>query len=325
VAIADVADSARSAVAADVGVPGVRDYTTLIGTIDAAILATPTSTHCDIASVLLEAGVPLFVEKPLARTTEEADRLVRLAESRGLVLQVGHVERFNPALEAARPLLEDVKFISAERLSGYPARSLDVGVVLDLMIHDLDIVQTVASARVRRVDALGAAVVGPHEDVATARIEFENGCVANLTASRVSHEARRKMHFFAPTGHVAVDFAARRATASAFRGAAKAGSADMLAATLPVADLDVGECNPIADEQREFVASVAGELRPRVPGQAGRDAIALAERVLHAIEAHEWDGHPRGRIGPHALPASAILRPAAWQQADEDPLRRAAG
>jgi predicted dehydrogenase len=227
---------------------------------------------------------------------------------------VGHVERFNPAFTAARPLLNDVKYISAERLSGHPARSTDIGVVLDLMIHDLDIVQSVVASTVRRIDALGAAPIGPHEDLATARIEFESGCVANLTASRVSYVARRAMQFFMPTGHVTLDFASRTATAVAFhavRGDSGPCDADIMAAHLTRQVLDAGDSNQIAEEQREFVLSIRGQKSPRVPGTAGRDAIELAGRVLDSIARHEWDGHHRGRIGPHALPAGSILRSAA--------------
>lgn len=329
VGVADVSPRARADIIAEHGVPAVEDYHDLLGRIDAAIIATPTCTHCGIGSELLRAGVPLFIEKPLAPSLNEAEQLVQLAAKRGLVLQVGHVERFNPALEAAWPLLHDVKFITAERLSGYPARSTDVGVVLDLMIHDLDIAQAVVAAPVRRVDALGVAVVGPHEDIATARIEFENGCVANLTASRVSYVRRRLMHLFSPAGHVALDLAARQASAVALRRPPVPigqGEGDVLAGYLSHEEVDVEERNAIAEEQREFVASVRGDAQPRVSGAAGRDAMALAERVLDSIARHQWDGHDLGRVGPHAVPSDSILRPAAWQAAPTEPTsRRAAG
>lgn len=314
VGIADVCKHTREEVAAELSVSAVGDFRELADSIDAAIIATPTSTHCEIGSELLKAGLPVFVEKPLAGNRADADRLVRLAEASNLVLQVGHVERFNPAFTAALPLLHDVKYISAERLSGYPARSTDIGVVLDLMIHDLDIVQSVVASDVRRVDALGAAVIGPHEDLATARIEFANGCVANLTASRVSYVSRRAMQFFTPLGHVVLDFASRTATAVAFHGIqrdAGPSDGDIMAARLTRHELDAGESNQIAEEQKEFVASLRGGTMARVPGTAGRDAVALAERVLDSIAHHQWDGHHHGRIGPHALPADAIHRSAA--------------
>jgi predicted dehydrogenase len=306
VGVADVSERARAEVAAELEVPTVDDYRKLIGGIDAAILATPTSTHCPIGCELLEAGVPLFIEKPLASCVVEAEWLVQLAHDRGLVLQVGHVERFNPAFEAARAKLDDVKYVSAERLSEYPARGTDVGVVLDLMIHDLDIVQSVVSAPVRRVEALGVAVVGPHEDLATARLEFANGCIANLTASRVSYVSRRVMHLFTPAGHVALDFAARHGKSVSFNEALPdvyPARRESVSRHLSPQPLTVSESNAIAAEQREFVASVRGEGRPRVPGTAGLETIAVAERILDSIARHQWDGHDSGRIGPNAIPA----------------------
>jgi predicted dehydrogenase len=340
VAVADTSKRAREEVAAEMGVRVVEDFHHLIGGIDAAIVATPTSTHGEVGCRLLDAGIPLFVEKPLAGSITVADELVRRAQSRGLVLQVGHVERFNPAFTAASPLLCDVRYISAERLSGYPARSTDVGVVLDLMIHDLDIAQSVAAAPVRGIDAYGAVVIGPHEDVATARLEFENGCIASLTASRVSYVSRRLMHLFTPAGYIAVDFASRESTAitlvgangSTSEAASVAGSGKGEAAGgaasagyLRRQDFHVAACNPIADEQAEFVASVSGTARPRVPGTAGRDAVALAERVLESMARQKWDGHELARIQPPSFPADSALLPVGWHVCQSEPPRRAAG
>jgi predicted dehydrogenase len=314
VAVADVSERARNEVAAETGTSAVADFRELVGHIDAAIIATPTSTHAAIGLELLEAGIPVLIEKPLTSNLAEADRLVRLAQSRNVVLQVGHVERFNPAFTAARPLLDGVRYISGERLSGYPARSTDIGVVLDLMIHDLDIVLSAVASSVRRVDALGAAVIGPREDLATARIEFANGCVANLTASRVSYVTRRAMQFYSPAGYVAIDFASRTATAVTLPEAQHGvgpREGDVMAEYLKRRELVAADCNQIADEQREFVASIRGGASPRVPGTAGRDAVALAERVLDSIARHQWDGHDRGRMGPHALPGNSLRRSAA--------------
>jgi predicted dehydrogenase len=188
VGIADPDAAARERIAAEIETDVCADHRQLIGRIDAAILAAPTDHHYWIGMELAEAGIHLLVEKPLALTVAEADALVRATRSRNLILQVGHVERFNPAFTAAAARLQRPRFIDAVRASGYTGRSTDVGVVLDLMIHDIDLVLSLVPSEVVEVEAVGTAVLGPHEDLAHARLRFANGCLANLSASRVSYE-----------------------------------------------------------------------------------------------------------------------------------------
>ena len=189
----------------------LADHRSLAGQIDAAVIAAPTRLHHAIALDLLDRGVHLLVEKPLAATAAEADDLVKAARRRGLVLQVGHVERFNPAL-GPLPDLADPKYMEALRAGPFTFRSTDIGVVLDLMIHDIDLVLSLVPSRVRKIEALGLSVLGGHEDVANARLEFECGCVAVLSASRVSYHSVRRMHVWTPRAFAAVDFAARTST-----------------------------------------------------------------------------------------------------------------
>ena len=184
----------------------------LLGRIDAAVIAAPTVLHHRLAVDCLEAGTHLLVEKPICTTVAEADELVELARRQQLVLQVGHVERFNPALVAAIPYARNPKFIEAVRASGFTFRSMDVGVVLDLMIHDIDLVLSLVRSPLRSVEALGVSILGGHEDVAHARLEFQSGCVANLSASRVSYEPARKMQIWAPRAYANIDFGTRTTT-----------------------------------------------------------------------------------------------------------------
>ena len=188
------------------------DYAGLLDRLDGAVIAAPTSLHHRIARDFLEAGVPLLVEKPICTTRADADELVSIARRRGVVLQVGHVERFNPAFHAAASQVHDPKYIDAVRTSGFTFRSTDVGVVLDLMIHDIDLVLSLVNSPLRKVEALGASVVGGHEDIANVRLDFENGCVASLSASRVSYEAVRRMHVWSADGFASIDFGARTVT-----------------------------------------------------------------------------------------------------------------
>jgi predicted dehydrogenase len=292
VGVADSCAAAREAVAAETKTRPWANFLDLARHIDAAIVATPTRTHLSVALELASRGIHLLVEKPLTATAAEATRLVATCRRYGVTLQVGHVEQYNPALRTARPHLGDPKYIDAVRMSGYPARSTDVGVVLDLMIHDIDLVLDLTRSPVCHVDALGLAVVGGHEDVAQARLVFENGCVVNLTASRVSYIPARTMQVWSAEGFAALDFATRRATIISPDPAITARQlrADKLSEqeTARLKDhlfdellakhtLVAPECNAIAQEQRDFVAAVQTGNEPPVTGLRGRNAVAVAE------------------------------------------------
>jgi len=319
-------------------VSAVADYRDVIGQIEAAIIATPTSTHHAIGLELLNAGVPLLIEKPLARSVAEANELVALARKKGLALQVGHVERFNPALLAVAANLRDPKYIEAKRTSGYTFRSTDIGVVLDVMIHDLDIVLSLTRSPVEEVQALGISLLGGHEDIATARLTFASGCVANLSASRVSFQQQRTMTIFTSRCSASINFATHEATVvkpsdqvlrREFRvekltPAERTYWREHLFDELLVRNqFQPAPVNAIQEEQRDFVRAVREGRAPRVDGAAGRDAVVVAEMILRRIEEHAWDGTSSGRHGPFAMPALPIIAGTTTTAAEYRERRRA--
>ncbi|HJT31673.1 MAG TPA: Gfo/Idh/MocA family oxidoreductase [Pirellulales bacterium] len=327
VGVADPIEANRLEAAALHQTRAYADYRELIGKIDAAVIATPTRFHCQVARELLAAGVHLLVEKPLATNTTEAAEMVAAARRSGVVLQVGHVERFNPAFLAAAPHLREPKYIEAVRRGGFSFRSTDIGVVLDLMVHDIDLVLSLVQSPVRRVDALGVALFGRHEDLVNARLTFANGCVATLSASRASHTAARTMHVWTRRGFTALDFAAR--TASMVRPSEtilrheldvehlppdeKSQLKDCLLTNhLPLEALAVPSADPLTAELTEFVAAVRTGRAPQVSGQQGLDAVAVSERILEQVEMHAWDGTPTGPVGPRPAAAPQILRGPHW-------------
>jgi len=276
--------------------------------LDAASVAVPTVRHHAVASALLDAGLDLLVEKPLAATLAEADELVALAERKGRILQPGHLERFNPAVLAVEPKLRRPMFFEAHRLSVFTPRSLDVDVVLDLMIHDLDIVLTFARSPVREVRAVGLPIVSPKVDIANVRVEFESGCVANFTASRVSTERVRKLRFFEPRQYVSIDYARQDllvirlegnvpaelaaalaagkldAAALAKLAAARAGAGPAPGLSLAKPEVTPGE--PLRLEIESFLNAVRTRREPRVTARQGRDALSLALEIQAAMASH---------------------------------------
>jgi len=300
VGVADTREEVRQRVAEDFETEGFADHRQLIGKIDAAIIAAPTEHHYWIGMELAEAGIHLFVEKPLTLTVAEADALIRATNSRHLVLQVGHVERFNPAFVAASGRIHRPLFIQAVRAGGYTGRSVDVGVVLDLMIHDIDLVLSLAGSDVVDVEAMGVPVFGPHEDMAHARLRFANGCLANLNASRTSFDVCRKMHVYADNGYAGIDFGTASAKIVHPSEKVMRGEIDVLNLNaeqrqhlrdhlfteyLPLEEVHVEDRNAILDEQHDFVISIRTGQVPQVTGQHGREALAVAERILEQITA----------------------------------------
>lgn len=338
VAVADPVESARNSVAQEVGARPVADYRELIGELEGAIIATPTMTHHAIGMELLASGVPLFIEKPLAGNSSQASELVSLARKQGLPLQVGHVERFSPALAAVSADVRDPKYIVASRTSGYTFRSMDIGVVLDMMIHDIDIVLSLAKSSVERVEALGISVLGDHEDLATAWLRFESGCVAQLSASRVSFQQQRTMTVFTSRSCASLNFATHESTVVKPRE-------DVLRREFRATHISAEErtyckehlfdellvrsqqqapaVNAIQEEQRDFVRAVREGKSPRVDGVAGRDAVAVAEMILDRIEEHAWDGTAAGRRGPYAMPALPVVAGSLTPALTSVPRRRA--
>jgi predicted dehydrogenase len=331
VGVADARPEQARAVAERVGTRAVVDYRELIGQVDAVSIAVPTMLHREVAGAFLSRGVAAMVEKPLAGSLAEAEQLVALARSTGAVLQVGHIERFNPALSALESSPIRPKYLTAERLSIYTFRSTDIGVVFDLMIHDIDLVLSLVSAPVRSVAAVGVSLFGDHEDVANARIEFEDGAVANLTASRASYAATRKMRIWGAEGYVSLDFAAKQATVVRPSDAFLAGGLDLdgvdlsqasqikehlFGKVLRVDQVQASGREPLALELEDFASAVRGDSLPRVPGEDALRAVRVADQVLRSLDSHRWDGADAPAASPShpAEPAPALRGPHAWRR-----------
>jgi predicted dehydrogenase len=340
VAIVDPVADARAAASQSLGVPAHEDHAALLHQIDAAIVAVPTRYHHDVSHDLLAHGIHVFVEKPLTLNVGDATGLIATAEEKGLVLQVGHVERFNPAFLAAAPHIQAPKYIEAARTGAYSCRSTDVGVVLDLMIHDIDATLALADDEVIAVQALGAAVFGPNEDWAQARLTFAGGCVANLSASRVAWQAQRTMQVICRECTAQIDFGAKATKLMRPSSAVLAGEIDvncmppeersrvkahLFTDYLHLTNLPVADSNALLQEQREFVAAIRGELAVRVTGHAGRAALDVAERILAEIAAHRWDGSSDGAIGPRYETREPLLSGPHWSQRGAMITRRLAG
>ena len=282
--VCDIDAERARAVAAERETEWTTDWRELIGRVDAVSLVAPTEAHCEIACGLLEAGIHVLVEKPISRTLDEADRMIAAAEKGRAVLQVGHLERFNPAMVALRPHVRKPVYFEIHRIGEFTARSLDIDVVLDLMIHDLDIVQWLVGedVEVTNIHAVGIAILTDKVDAANARLEFSSGAVANITASRVGTERIRKMRFFQPHDYVAVDYATKHASISSL-GAPKApGSWPVVAARR----LEIVDVEPLRAEIVSFFESVQNGAPVAVSGSDGRNALSLALRTLDRIREH---------------------------------------
>lgn len=255
------------------GTTAIDNAEALVGAVDAVVVATPTESHAVVATPFLEAGTAVLIEKPIARSLADADALVALARARGATLAVGHTERFNPAVEVARPLLTAPRFIEGHRLGTFPDRSLDIDVVFDLMIHDIDVVLSVVKSGVAAIDAVGVPVLTPRIDIANVRLRFDNGCIANLTASRISRDRTRKIRFFQPESYVAIDFAAQELEVWRL---VRPGAGVPTIEGGPVA---VERAEPLARELKDFLDAARERRDAAVTGEAGRHALDLAQRI----------------------------------------------
>ncbi len=284
VSVCDLIDGTARSIAAERQTEWTTDWRTLVGKVDAVSLAVPTQSHCEIACGLLEQGIHVLVEKPISRTLEEADRMVAAAEKSGALLQVGHLERFNPALIALKPHVRNPVYFEIHRVGEFTARSLDIDVVLDLMIHDLDIVQWLVGndVEVTSLHAVGIPILTDRVDAANARLEFASGAVANITASRVGTERIRKMRFFQPRDYVAVDYAAKRASISSLAPS----TADGGWPGVNVRNLDVMDVEPLRAETEAFIDAAQGRQASPVSAAEGRNALGLALRVQQRIHEH---------------------------------------
>ena len=273
-AVVDTNRPRAEEIARTVNTRALFDARELVGHVDAVTIAVPTELHREVALPFLAAGIAVLVEKPMARSLAEADEMIDAAARRGVALAVGQTERFNPAVEVARPLLIDPRFIEVHRLGTFPERSLDIDVVFDLMIHDLDVVLSLVHAEVESIEAVGVPVLTGRVDIANARLRFANGCIANLTASRISRDRVRKIRFFQPAAYVSIDYAAQKI--EMWRLVTGAG---------PMPSIEGGEVpvtneEPLKRELADFVDAVVSRRAPLVDGHQGRRALELATRIV---------------------------------------------
>lgn len=330
VAVADPNGVQARAIAEQHGCDWTTDFRELLDRVDAVSIAVPTFAHREVGAACLHAGLPVLIEKPLAATVSDARSLVELAERKKLPLAVGHVERFNPTYQRVKAEAGRPRYIRTERVSPFAFRSTDIGVVHDLMIHDLDLVLDLTGSRVARVEAFGVSILGRHEDAANARLTFENGCVADLVVNRVNPFAQRTLQVWSETSCINADLTTRKIVQFApsdrlrngdsplDRAGRPGANIDSLKANLFGQDLNVDEVEVSADdaltaELSNFVNCVRTGEAPRVGGPEALAALAAADRILSCISRHQWDGHANGLVGPLAwcAPPAVPLRKAA--------------
>ena len=278
-AVVDVNEPRAREVAAAVGARALTSVLDLAGQVDLVSIATPTETHAAIAALFLDQGVPVLVEKPLARSVAEADAIIAAASRAGVALAVGHTERFNPAVIAARPAVDHPGFIEVHRLGTFPERSLDIDVVFDLMIHDLDLVLSIVQSDVESFEAVGVPVLTDRFDIANARLRFSSGCVANITASRISRDRTRKIRFFQRDAYISIDTGAREA--EVYRLMRTEGRRPAIEG----GKIPVPEGEPLRLELQDFVDAVRFGRAPLVGGDDGRRAVALAAAITERMAA----------------------------------------
>jgi predicted dehydrogenase len=277
--VVDINGARAREIAALSGARAVTDVRDILDDVDLVSIATPTEAHLEVAGLCLERGIPVLVEKPLARSVEECDAMIRAAARSGATLAVGHTERFNPAVLAARPAVDKPGFIEIHRLGTFPARSLDIDVVFDLMIHDLDLVLSIVPSPIAAIEAVGVPVLTDRADIANARIRFESGCVANITASRISRDRVRKIRFFQRDAYISIDCGAKEA--EVYRLIHQEGRGPQIeGGRIPVVDSE-----PLRNELADFVAAVRERRPPLVGGVDGRNAVSLAGQITERMAA----------------------------------------
>lgn len=280
------------------------DCSDILDKVDAVTIATPTVSHFELAKVFLENNIDVMIEKPLAANVEEAKKIVELSRKHNVVVAVGHSERCNPVVQAMKRFNIEPKFIEATRISPYPFRSTDVGVVLDVMIHDIDIILALAASAIKKVDAVGVSVIDEQEDICNARIFFENGCIANVTASRLALKTERKVRVFSRKAYLSVDYFKKTGTvikadpnadiAKKVRELRSGGKFDFLKTNwrdlLTIENLKIDDKEPLHLEQEAFLKAVADrDMAPEVSAKEGLAAMECAEMILESIKKHKWD------------------------------------
>jgi predicted dehydrogenase len=276
-AVVDTIPDRAAEVAAASSTAALSDYRQLLGEVDAAVVAVPTELHATIAVPFLQRGTPVLVEKPMSRSVEDADRMIASARAGGTILAVGHTERHNPAVAVAMRLVTSPRFIEVHRLSAFPDRSLDIDVVFDLMIHDLDIILAIVQGDVVSIEAVGVPVLTSTYDIANVRLRFSSGCIANITASRISRDRVRKIRFFQPDSYLSIDYASQEV--EGWRLVRKEPRPGIEGGPLPV-ERD----EPLRRELADFVRAVRDGTAPLVDGEAGRRALVLAAEIARRME-----------------------------------------
>jgi predicted dehydrogenase len=277
VGVADIKPERAQEVAANHNTAAFTSASDLLGRVDAVSIATPTVSHVDVALPFVESGIAVLVEKPLAASLADADRLVTAAAARGAILAAGHTERFNPAVAAALPMVSSPRFVEIHRLGTFPERSLDIDVIFDLMIHDLDLLLATVGSDIESVEAVGVNVLTPRIDIANARLRFASGCVANVTASRISRDRVRKARFFQHDAYISIDYAAQEL--EVYRLVSQNGGRPAITG----GRVDIQNDEPLRRELDDFVGAVRNRRQPTVTGHDGRAALALATRIAERM------------------------------------------
>ena len=276
----------------------------ILDKVDAVTIATPTIFHAELAKIFIENNIAMMIEKPLAADVGQCKEIVRLAKKHNCLVAVGHSERCNPVVQAMKRLEIKPKFIEANRISPYPFRSTDIGVVLDVMIHDIDIILSLAASKIKRVDAVGVSVIAEQEDICNARIVFENGCIANITASRLALKTERKVRVFSNQAYLSMDYFKKSGIVIKtepnidiikwVRERQAAGEFSLLTVNWPdllhIEELEIDDKEPLRLEQEAFLGAVVDrELAPEVSGEDGLAAMECAEMILASIKKHKWE------------------------------------
>jgi predicted dehydrogenase len=279
VAVVDVDRDRAAQVAEKVGARSCYDFREILGEVDAVSIVVPTQSHYAVAKAFLEHGVHVLLEKPITNTLAEADELIRIAAATNTVFQVGHLERFNPVVNALDGIVSKPGFIESIRIAPFKPRGTDVNVVLDLMIHDIDIIQNIVGAKVEQINSIGTPVFTEEEDIANARIQFANGCIANVTASRISLKSERKMRIFQPDAYISVDF--QNKTFAVFRK----GGGEMFPGVPNITkeEHSFGQTDALKNEIEAFLDSVATGKPPLVSGEDGRQALETALKIIKKL------------------------------------------
>ncbi|MEE9299648.1 MAG: Gfo/Idh/MocA family oxidoreductase [Alphaproteobacteria bacterium] len=299
VAVADIDRARAREVGDELGVEALTEGSELVGRVDAVSIAVPTVAHYDVAKPFLEEGVHLLIEKPITDAAESAAELGKLAAAKGVVLQVGHLERFSSATLALESRISRPLYIDSQRVAPYKPRGTDVNVILDVMIHDIDLILALVKSPILSIDAAGTPVISPLEDIANARVRFANGCVANITASRVSVKTERKMRIFQPDSYIVVDFSARNLSIMT-KGAGVAPSG---LPNITIEQETYEESDALEREIAAFVQAVANNAPPLVSGEDGLRALQAAIMINQSLESHREFVRSTGYFEPGASPA----------------------